>query len=823
MNPRELPIYRHKNRILDALEKNNVIVVESPTGSGKTTQLPVILHEAGYSKNGVIGVTQPRRIAAVSVSEYIGRQLDAPVPGLVGYKMRFEDMTEAETRIKVMTDGILLQEMKADYMLSRYQVIMVDEAHERSLNIDFILGLLKRVSEERKDFKIIISSATINAEVFSEYFSSCPVVRIDAPMYPVEVIYDPPVREGDPEELLYKIASIVENEAKDSDGGHLLIFLSGERIIKECLANLKKRGHGGKFHILPLYGRLSKEEQDRVFPPAPGNKRKIVIATNIAETSITIDGVTAVIDPGLAKINYYNPRTFTESLIEQPISKASANQRKGRAGRTRPGTCYRLYSKEDFDARPLFTQEEIFRTDLSEVVLRMAELGIDDFERFDFISSPGRRNIHGAVETLKLLDALDPDNSLSQTGKMMAEFPLLPKHSRMIVEAVTQYPGVLEEIITATSFLTSGTPFLLPQGEEIAARKAHHRFRDEAGDFVSYLRLFRSYSDSTKKEKFCDRHYLDPQVMGEIRNVKEQLEQIVSEMGIPVTNGGSTADYLCAASKGLIQFVCRRTGKFAYASLTAQQIQIHPGSVMFRETPEFIVAGEIVKTTKMWARTVSPLQKSWLPRISPDLADADLFRGGKAKPGKKKRDTSWQVNIGPETFKLQPVKGKKKIAVLPWKKLKPLVRDKKFELPQQYNNLRGKVLYGNNEFLTGEKLLRIFKICRYIDPDRDIYEGWKRGKSYDSSGKRPALCAEIPNILKLTRIKKSGNKYGFLSLHTDGRGRYWLKSMKHISTAVTESLSSIETLIDELEDETDQDILETLNDAYRKLTTFYEL
>ncbi|HPC70800.1 MAG TPA: ATP-dependent RNA helicase, partial [Treponema sp.] len=430
----ELPVYQHKDLIVSALQSHQVIVVESPTGSGKTTQMPVILYDAGFAQHGMIGVTQPRRIAAVSVSEFIARQLGTKIPGLVGYKMRFEDKTDHNTKIKIMTDGILLQEMKLDPYLSKYDVLIVDEAHERSLNIDFILGLLKRVLEVRPEFKVIVSSATINTQVFSEYFGECPVVKIDAITYPVTVVYDPAdtavVNDGVAtgqaalEAQLIKISTIVERVVAEKRPGDILIFLPGEKAIKDCMTILATGPVGRSLHILPLYGRLGKDEQERVFDPAPWGKTKVVVSTNIAETSVTIDGITTVIDSGLAKLNFYNPKTFTSSLIEGPISKASCNQRKGRAGRTQEGTCYRLYSRKDFENRPLFTTEEIYRTDLSEVVLRMAELGITTFEEFDFISPPNREGLIAAIETLNLLDALDEDRTLSSVGKMMVQFPL---------------------------------------------------------------------------------------------------------------------------------------------------------------------------------------------------------------------------------------------------------------------------------------------------------------------------------------------------------------------------------------------------------------
>ena len=313
MNPKELPVYQQKARILDVFSQSRAVVIESPTGSGKTTQLPVILHEAGYSKRGIIGVTQPRRIATLSVCDYIARQFGSVVPGIVGYKMRFEDRTAPETVIKIMTDGILLQELKADPDLSRYSMVMVDEAHERSLNIDFVLGMLKRIQTVRDDFSILISSATINAEVFSAYFDDCPIVRIDARAYPVEVEYHPLEESGG--EVVYSILEHIERIENGGGPGDILVFLQGEGAIKECIAAIHTLKSHRKFAVLPLYGRLSKEEQERVFIPTPEGRRKIIVATNIAETSVTIDGIRYVIDSGLAKINHYNPSTFTSSFL----------------------------------------------------------------------------------------------------------------------------------------------------------------------------------------------------------------------------------------------------------------------------------------------------------------------------------------------------------------------------------------------------------------------------------------------------------------------------------------------------------------------------
>lgn len=635
----QLPVYEQKARILESLERHQVIVVESPTGSGKTTQLPVILHEAGYTQTGMIGVTQPRRIAALSVSEFIAHQLKVPLGDTVGYKMRFEDHTSPSTKIKIMTDGILLQELKLDPWLSKYSVIMVDEAHERSLNIDFILGLLKRILQERHDFKVIISSATINTDMFSMYFNECPVIKIDAMTYPVTLIFDPPAITASTETLaaetalLDKIAVIVGRILSEGRPGAILVFLPGERAIKNCIERLSHESWFRKLYPLPLYGRLSKEEQERVFKSPPFGKKKIVIATNIAETSITINDIAAVIDSGLSKLNFYNPFTYTSSLDEAPVSKASCNQRRGRAGRTQEGVCYRLYTRKDFETRVMYTTEEIYRTDLSEVVMRMAELGIYDFANFDFISPPGKKGIIGAVDTLNMLGALESDNSLSKIGQMMCLFPLSPRQSRMIVEAVLYYPESIEDVLIAAGFLSARSPFLFPDGHELEARKAHAAFRDPLGDFVSFLKVYRQYMQAENQKKFCDRFYLDERIMAEIANIKEQLELIVSDMGVPILSGGKPADYLTAVARGMIQFVCAAQGRDVYRSLTTEKISIHPGSCMYKEHQPFIVAGEIVHTSRMYAMSVSPLSKDIVALVAPALLDKKAAQQVRAKAG----------------------------------------------------------------------------------------------------------------------------------------------------------------------------------------------
>lgn len=856
INYKKLPVYEQKDKILEVLQNNQVIVVQSPTGSGKTTQIPVILHEAEFSKSGIIAVTQPRRIAALSVSEFISKQLGTSYPGLVGYKMRFEDKTDSSTKIKIMTDGILLQEMKLDPWMTKYSVVMVDEAHERSLNIDFVLGLLKRVLQARPEFKVIVSSATMNAEAFSSYFGNCPIVNIDTITYPVSVIYDPPAISASTtspaacDALLSKIESTIQRVLSNRVSGDILIFLPGEKIIKDCMQKLYKSFFARKIHIIPLYGRLAKEEQERVFDSAPLGKKKVIISTNIAETSVTIPGITVVIDSGLAKLNFYNPRTFTSSLIETPVSKASCNQRKGRAGRTQEGTCYRLYPRKDYETRQMYTLEEIFRTDLSEVVLRMSELGITEFEQFDFISPPGREGIISAIETLNLLKALEKDNTLSEIGKLMVKFPLMPRLSRIIVESILHYPQVLEETIIASAFLSAQSPFILPPGEEMEARIAHHAFRDVQGDFVSYVKLFRKFVLQEDTEKFCEKNYLDHRILLEIKNIKEQLELIVSDMGIPILNGGKTDDYLTCIASGMIQFIAVRDGKENYKTLTADNIQIHPGSCMFKVSPLYMVAGEIVKTSRMFAMSVSPLTKENLRKISSDLeSKLSGFRKNILAEGKKSifdnvnsTETSKnktkaesisenQVKLASQIFNLRKIKGKKHI-ILPYEKFKLFIDEiditKWTENPalKQASALKSMMILNGYELFSGEKLSTILDLYPFIKFSIMKEEEWMRHQNFSLQENFDEFISSLDWILKIVIAKAKKKELGFVCLFTDDNGNYWYKVSRGIVTAVTETLNSLETLIEDINKFELNSSTETkgkINLIYRNVKEIYEI
>ncbi|WGK68153.1 ATP-dependent RNA helicase [Candidatus Haliotispira prima] len=699
-NYQDLPVYQHRAEIISALNQSQVLIVESPTGSGKTTQLPLILHEAGYTGRGMVGITQPRRIATLSVCDFISDQLKLPVGGFVGYKMRFEDLTGDETKIKVMTDGTLLQELKHDPLLLRYSVLMIDEAHERSLTIDFILGLLKDILPKRPDFRLLVSSATIRTEIFSQYFYQAPIISIQAESFPVRIIYRPAatgnsdagttrqgpkyaknshsqnspkrqknrssenpgnlqttIRLNPAEEQALRIRDLIL-QLEQQDGPHskgdVLVFLPGEANIKACLAALLpcEKEHG--IHTLPLYARLGKEEQQRIFDDAPYSEphrrpcRKVILATNIAETSLTIEGVTVVIDTGLAKLSHFDSYSQHAELRESGISRASAEQRKGRAGRVAPGLCYRLYGRAEYQAMRPYTQEEIQRTDLTEVILRMAELDIRDFEKFDFLTKPGLNDILNAMDSLVQLGALEPQSrKLTEIGRQMCHFPLLPRQSRILIEAIHISPECIHPACVITAFLSSNSPFLFPHGQERQAREAQARFTGKYGDFEFYLRVFSHYSavqDLHEKEQFCERYFLDQRAMHELQRIVEQLKEIIrnhpsfSGIAIPepeVPGSGKSPtfqqnspryceEYMRACLAGLQSGLCiledgGKRRKSLYRSLTTRNIIIHPGSSMFHKPSKYLLAGEIMRTSQTYARSASLVETWWIDNFNPQL------------------------------------------------------------------------------------------------------------------------------------------------------------------------------------------------------------
>jgi HrpA-like RNA helicase len=595
-------------------------------------------------------------------------------------------------------------------------------------------------------------------------------------------------------------------------------------MIKECMKRLVMSNIGKHLHVVPLYGRLGKDEQDLVFVKAPHGKIKVIISTNIAETSITIEGITTVIDSGLVKLNHYNSKTFTSSLIEGPISQASANQRKGRAGRTQNGNCYRLYHRDDFKMRPLFTTEEIYRTDLSETVLRMADLGINEFANFDYISPPKRDGILGAIETLKLLDALNPDQTLSNVGKMMTEFPLPPRQSRIIVEAILHCPNVIQETIIAAAFLSTQNPQILPPGEEMEARHAHHRFRDKAGDFISYLNLYKAFKESKNVRQFCEKNYLDEKTMVEIGNVVLQLELIVSSLGAPILSGGDIKDYLFAIAKGMIQFVCVKEGHNMYRSLTADRIIIHPGSVMFKMDPQFIVAGEIVKTTRTYAMSVSPLTKETIQKISPDIFYSFFLNksGNKDRVKEKSHEYKDTISIAGESFDVVYFR-KKNMVMLPWEKLRSIKEYISRETINMLKNMRGCITFKNKyKLFEGQKLSMIFSLINDLDIDHAFTRNRPKIIDFNSKTDLDLLPKLLPTLLFPAVCKKS-KKLEFVCLSTDYEYNYRFICNKSFHDALSISIASLEILVDELGNHVDEELKHLINQNYRRLHSYTKL
>ncbi len=625
------PVYSDRKLILDALEANPVVVVESPTGSGKTIGIPIILRENGYLGMRKIAVTQPRRIAALNVCSFIRDQLDI-TDDEVACKIRFFDESTSDTKIKIMTDGILLEEIKKDPLLEAYSIVMVDEAHERSLNIDFILGLLKEILRKRSDLKVIISSATINTKLFSDYFDGAPVVSIEGKSFPVEVIHAPldkdlTVSERD-EQLIDAIVGICDASI-DRDAGDILVFLPGERLIKKTCFRLNRVLREKDIIIYPLYSHLSKEDQLKVFTPTRKGQTKIVVSTNIAETSITIDGIKVVIDSGLVKINYYNQNNFSQSLVERKITKSNALQRQGRAGRVSEGVCYRIYSEEDFNEMQLYPEPEIKNSDLSEVVLRMLDIGIKDIEDFPFISNVGKENISSALRTLKFLDAIEGDRELTSIGRFMSSFPLPVRPARILAESVFRYPGALANIITILAFLSTKSPFLRSDDDPALARRRHRRFESDLGDYISLLQLYDHYTsfngDVQAQDKWCEDMYLDRATMFEIASIRKQLEEMLAEKSIPLTDDCSEKEYLLCIMAGLKQFICKRIGPKEFASPFLSHVFISSSSLYKPrgEMASYIIASEIVRTNQLYAHLVSPILGNWVKPLGLSFPGAE--------------------------------------------------------------------------------------------------------------------------------------------------------------------------------------------------------
>ncbi len=635
--PPSLPITAYRDEIVAAIRSHRVIIVTGETGSGKTTQLPKMCLEAGRGVHGYIGCTQPRRIAAVTVAQRISEEMGDVVGNTAGYKIRFEEKLNRHSYIKVMTDGILLMEAQADPFLNEYDTIIVDEAHERSINIDFVLGMLKTLLAGRRDLRVIITSATIDTEKFSRAFDHAPIIEVAGRLFPVEVRYAPPgpLEDGVPEiDYVEAAVSTVEDIERKGEGGDVLIFMPTERDIRETCELLEGRT-GSDATILPLYARLSSGEQHRVFRPVRG--RKVVVATNVAETSITIPGVRYVIDTGLARIARYNPRTRTSGLPVEPISRSSADQRKGRCGRVRNGVCIRLYSREDYEARPLFTPPEILRSNLAEVVLRMLAFRIGDISSFPFIDAPNPRNIRAAFDLLEELGAIERNGGksagsspyvLTAMGKRMSRMPLDPRISRMIIEAGKE--GCVDEVAVIAAALSTQDPRQRPYDQEKEADRIHRALAHPASDFLTFLNIWNRYHDARialktqgQMRKFCKQHFLSYRRMREWQDVHDQIRDIIAEEGIrpPGERTGTegTEDPQILYGKihrsilsGYLSNIALRNEKNLYRTGGGREAMIFPGSGLFNRGGEWIVAAEFLETTRRFARTAANIDAAWL-------------------------------------------------------------------------------------------------------------------------------------------------------------------------------------------------------------------
>lgn len=625
--PEELPVVASKDELSEAIANHQVVIVAGETGSGKTTQLPKICLDLGLGQKGLIGHTQPRRLAARSVTSRLAQELDVEVGEQVGYKIRFTDQIGDNTLIKLMTDGVLLAELQQDRFLNQYEVLIIDEAHERSLNIDFILGYLKHILAKRRDLKVIITSATIDPERFSKHFDEAPMMLVEGRTYPVETRYRPVAEGGKDRDLIDAIDDAVDELYREKPGD-ILIFMNGEREIRDTADWLRRR-QLPHTEILPLFARLSNAEQNKIFAPHRG--RRIVLATNVAETSLTVPGIRYVIDPGTARISRYSARAKVQRLPIEAISQASANQRKGRCGRVAEGICIRLYSEEDFLGRPEFTDPEIRRTNLVSVILQMASLRLGDIQNFPFIDPPEQRSINDGINLLEELGALkmsqgrrDKEVKLTALGNQLARLPIDPRMARMVI-AGGEFSCV-REIMIICAALSIQDPRERPMEAKQAADQQHARFSDEKSDFVSYLNLW-DYLRSQQNElshnqfrKLCQKEFLSYLRIREWQDIYKQLRQVAIELGLKVSQNRAEYDAVHQAmATGLLSHIGFKDKDREYLGARNTRFYIFPGSGLAKKSPKWIMSAELVETSRLFARDVAAIEPQWLEKLAAHL------------------------------------------------------------------------------------------------------------------------------------------------------------------------------------------------------------
>ncbi|MFI5616226.1 ATP-dependent RNA helicase HrpA [Streptomyces sp. NPDC051567] len=633
--PENLPVSQKKDEIAEAIRDHQVVIVAGETGSGKTTQIPKICMELGRGVRGMIGHTQPRRIAARTVAERIAEELGSELGRTVGWKVRFTDQVDQdETFVKLMTDGILLAEIQTDRELRAYDTIIIDEAHERSLNIDFLLGYLATLLPRRPDLKVIITSATIDPTRFSRHFGDAPVVEVSGRTYPVEVRYRPLLEEDSEDSDRDQITAICEavDELQAEGPGDVLVFLSGEREIRDTADALNKRNLR-LTEVLPLYARLSHAEQHRVFQQTPHKQaggRRIVLATNVAETSLTVPGIKYVIDPGTARISRYSHRTKVQRLPIERISQASANQRKGRCGRTSDGICVRLYSEDDFLSRPEFTDAEILRTNLASVILQMTAAGLGEIEKFPFIDPPDHRNIRDGVQLLQELGALDPaekdhQKRLTPMGRQLSQLPVDPRLARMVVEADKN--NCVREVMVIAAALSIQDPRERPSDKQTQADQNHARFKDETSDFLAFLNMWRYVREQQKERgsssfrRMCKQEYLNFLRIREWQDIYAQLRTVARTLGIHVneTDAPEHSVHVSLLAGLLSHIGLKDTDKNEYLGARSAKFAVFPGSALFKKQPKFLMSAELVETSRLWARVNAKVEPEWVEPLAQHL------------------------------------------------------------------------------------------------------------------------------------------------------------------------------------------------------------
>ncbi|MFK3771311.1 ATP-dependent RNA helicase HrpA [Pseudomonas sp. NPDC089406] len=635
-----LPIAAKRDEIKKALAEHQVLVIAGETGSGKTTQLPKICLELGRGSHGLIAHTQPRRIAARSVAARVAEELGTPLGALVGYQVRFEDQSDSNTLVKLMTDGILLAETQHDRFLERYDTIIVDEAHERSLNIDFLLGYLKTLLHRRPELKLIITSATIDLERFSKHFDGAPIIEVSGRTYPVDTWYRPLTREQDEEgnqveddisvdqAILATLDEIAHHERSQGKGpGDVLVFLPGEREIRDA-ADMLRKAQLRHTEILPLYARLTPAEQQKIFQSHSG--RRVVLATNVAETSLTVPGIRYVIDSGTARISRYSYRAKVQRLPIEAVSQASANQRKGRCGRVEPGICIRLYSEDDFNGRPAFTDPEILRTNLAAVILQMLHLRLGAIDAFPFIEPPDGKAISDGFNLLQELSAVNRENQLTPLGRQLARLPIDPRMGRMLLEGARQ--GSLQEVLIVASALSVQDPRERPPERQQAADQAHAQWKDVDSDFAALVNLWRGFEEQRQAltasplRNWCRKNFLNYLRLREWRDAHRQLSLICRELQLAVNK--EPCDYLRmhkAILSGLLSQIGQKTEEGDYQGARQRRFWVHPSSGIGRKRPQWVMTAELVETTKLYARMVAKIEPDWIEPLAGHLIKKNHF------------------------------------------------------------------------------------------------------------------------------------------------------------------------------------------------------